>query len=159
MSGIWDLLVRSPIEAGAQPLHRNKRFNSNNKKMYESRLTTHFKIVGALLIAYSALQFLGGVALLTVFNVVDIFIDEREVLAIVQIVTRTIGILILLVAIPGMIAGIGLLVDKLWARPFSLIMGIVYNRIEMFVDISLVYALLNFIATLAVAKYLEVEGE
>jgi uncharacterized membrane protein (DUF2068 family) len=94
--------------------------------MYESRLTTHFKIVGALLIAYSALQFFGGVALLTVFNVVDIFIDEREVLAIVQLFTRTIGILILIVAIPGMIAGIGLLVDKLWARPFSLIMGIVY---------------------------------
>ncbi len=40
-----------------------------------------------------------------------------------------------------------------------LIMGFVYNRVEMFVDISMVYALLNFIGTLAAAKYLEVEGE
>ena len=39
-----------------------------------------------------------------------------------------------------------------------LIMGIIYNRIEMFVDISIVYALLNFIGTLAAAKYLEIEG-
>lgn len=39
-----------------------------------------------------------------------------------------------------------------------LIMGIVYNRVEMFIDISMVYALLNFIGTLAAAKYLEMEG-
>lgn len=39
-----------------------------------------------------------------------------------------------------------------------LIMGFVYNRVEMFIDISLVYALLNFIGTLAIAKYLEMEG-
>ena len=40
-----------------------------------------------------------------------------------------------------------------------LIMGLVYGRVEMFVDISMVYALLNFIACLAAAKYLEMEGE
>lgn len=40
-----------------------------------------------------------------------------------------------------------------------LIIGYIYNRIDMFVDISMVYALLNFIGTLAVAKYLEMEGE
>ncbi len=40
-----------------------------------------------------------------------------------------------------------------------LLMGFIYDRVEMFVDISMVYALLNFIGTLAVAKYLEIEGE
>lgn len=38
-----------------------------------------------------------------------------------------------------------------------LIMGFVFRRVEMFVDISMVYALLNFIGCLAVAKYLETE--
>ena len=38
-----------------------------------------------------------------------------------------------------------------------LIMGIIYKRVEMFVDISMVYALLNFIGTLAISKYLELE--
>ncbi|MFC2124289.1 hypothetical protein ACFLU5_05720 [Bacteroidota bacterium] len=94
--------------------------------MYENRLTTHFKILGALLVAYSALQLVGGVILLNVFNIVDIFIDEREVLSVVKIITRSVGIMILLVAIPGMIAGIGLLTDKIWARTFSLIVGIIY---------------------------------
>lgn len=34
-----------------------------------------------------------------------------------------------------------------------LLIGIHYNRIEMFVDISLAYALLNFTATLAASKF------
>jgi len=38
-----------------------------------------------------------------------------------------------------------------------LIMGFVFRRVDMFVDISMVYALLNFIGCLAVAKYLEME--
>ena len=38
-----------------------------------------------------------------------------------------------------------------------LIIGIIYDRVDMFIDISIVYALLNFIGTLAVAKYLETE--
>lgn len=40
-----------------------------------------------------------------------------------------------------------------------LLMGFIYNRVEMFIDISMVYALLNFIATITAAKYLEMTGE
>jgi multicomponent Na+:H+ antiporter subunit F len=39
-----------------------------------------------------------------------------------------------------------------------LIMGFVYHRVDMFIDISMVYALLNFIGTIAASKYLETEG-
>ena len=38
-----------------------------------------------------------------------------------------------------------------------LIVGFLYRRVEMFIDISMVYALLNFIGCIAVAKYLEME--
>ncbi len=40
-----------------------------------------------------------------------------------------------------------------------LIIGFLYNRVDMFVDISMVYALLNLIGTLAASKYLETVGE
>jgi multicomponent Na+:H+ antiporter subunit F len=40
-----------------------------------------------------------------------------------------------------------------------LIIGFLYNRVDMFVDISMVYALLNKIGTLAASKYLETVGE
>lgn len=40
-----------------------------------------------------------------------------------------------------------------------LLIGVIYDRLEMFIDISMVYALLNFIGTLVLAKYLESTGE
>ena len=40
-----------------------------------------------------------------------------------------------------------------------LLMGVIYGRVEMFIDISMVYALLNFIGALVLAKYLERSGE
>jgi multicomponent Na+:H+ antiporter subunit F len=39
------------------------------------------------------------------------------------------------------------------------LMGFIYGRIEMFLDIIMVYAILNFIGTLAAAKYFEGRGE
>jgi multicomponent Na+:H+ antiporter subunit F len=39
-----------------------------------------------------------------------------------------------------------------------IVMGIYFERVDMFVDISTGYALLNLVGTLAVAKYLERKG-
>jgi len=39
-----------------------------------------------------------------------------------------------------------------------LIIGLVFNRLDMFIDITLAYAILNFIGTIAIAKYLETRG-
>ena len=38
------------------------------------------------------------------------------------------------------------------------LIGTVYDRVEMFVDISTGYALLNLVCALAIAKFLEVRG-
>lgn len=38
------------------------------------------------------------------------------------------------------------------------VIGTVYGRVDMFVDISTGYALLNLVAALAIAKYLEEQG-
>ncbi|MBI2466574.1 MAG: pH regulation protein F [Candidatus Rokubacteria bacterium] len=37
--------------------------------------------------------------------------------------------------------------------------GAVYDRLDMFVDISLAYALLSFVGSLAAARYFERSGE
>jgi multicomponent Na+:H+ antiporter subunit F len=39
-----------------------------------------------------------------------------------------------------------------------IVMGIYFERVDMFVDISTGYALLNLVGALAVAKYLERKG-
>jgi multicomponent Na+:H+ antiporter subunit F len=39
-----------------------------------------------------------------------------------------------------------------------IVMGIYFERVDMFIDISIGYALLNLVGALAVAKYLEQKG-
>jgi multicomponent Na+:H+ antiporter subunit F len=39
-----------------------------------------------------------------------------------------------------------------------LLMGFIYNRIDMFVDISLLYAIINFISALIFSKYFIQKG-
>lgn len=38
-----------------------------------------------------------------------------------------------------------------------LLLGFLFNRLEMFIDIALAYAILNFISTLIIAKYFSTE--
>lgn len=40
-----------------------------------------------------------------------------------------------------------------------IVLGFVYGRMDMFIDIAIIYALLNFIVTIAAAKYIERKGE
>ena len=40
-----------------------------------------------------------------------------------------------------------------------IVIGTVYERVEMFVDIATGYALVNLLGSLAIAKYLEERGE
>ena len=40
-----------------------------------------------------------------------------------------------------------------------IIIGFIYNRIDLFVDIAITYALLNFVIAIVLGKYFEREGE
>jgi multicomponent Na+:H+ antiporter subunit F len=39
-----------------------------------------------------------------------------------------------------------------------LVIGMMFNRLDMFIDITMAYAILNFIGTIAIAKYLDTRG-
>ena len=94
--------------------------------MRENTYRTHQKILGAVLVAYGALNFTGGIALLASINVVNIFVDEMEVIELVTFFSGFIGGALLLTAIPAIIAGIGCIQEKEWSKILSLIMGIIY---------------------------------
>jgi multicomponent Na+:H+ antiporter subunit F len=40
-----------------------------------------------------------------------------------------------------------------------ILIGFIYSRVDMFVDIAIIYALLNFIVVIALMKYFERRGE
>ena len=54
------------------------------------------------------------------------------------------------------IVGVGFVGSK--ALSILLLMGMLYNRIDMFVDIALAYSLLIFISTLVFAKHFQKRG-
>jgi len=54
------------------------------------------------------------------------------------------------------IIGVGFVGSK--ALSLLLLMGMLYNRIDMFVDIALAYSLLVFISTLVFAKHFQKRG-
>jgi hypothetical protein len=94
--------------------------------MRENTFRTHQKILGALFVAYGALNFTAGVALLASINVVNIFVDELEVIQLVTFFSGIIGGALLLVSIPAIIAGIGFLQEKEWSKIPGLIVAIVF---------------------------------
>ncbi|MCS7206747.1 MAG: monovalent cation/H+ antiporter complex subunit F [Dehalococcoidia bacterium] len=55
------------------------------------------------------------------------------------------------------VLGLGLIGTK--AILLLVLIGVVYDRLDMFVDLALAYAILNFIGVLAIAKFLERRGE
>ena len=60
---------------------------------------------------------------------------------------------------PGIINRI-IAVNVIGTKTIALILliGTIFERVEFFVDIAFVYALINFISTLAFSKYLDLKG-
>ena len=94
--------------------------------MRQNTYNTHQKILGSVLIAYGAINFTGGLILLAAINVVQIFVHEMDVVQLVTLFSRLIGIILLVVSIPAIVAGIGQLTSKEWSKNLSLIVGILY---------------------------------
>ena len=48
-------------------------------------------------------------------------------------------------------------VNAIWTKTTVLliIIGVIYHRVDMFVDIAIAYALLNFIATIAASRFFQ----
>jgi len=94
--------------------------------MRENTFKTHQKILGAIFIAYGAINLIGGITLLAAMNVVSIYVDEWEVIQVVTIFSRLIGGILLATSIPAIIAGIGYLQEKNWSKNLGLVIGIIY---------------------------------
>ena len=80
------------------------------------------------------------------------------------VISLFVGVLILLSLYRGIFGptvfdrsiGVGFVGSK--ALSLLLLIGVLYNRIDMFVDIALAYSLLVFISTLVFAKHFQKRG-
>lgn len=89
-----------------------------------TQMETHIKVVGWLYIILGGLGILAaGLLFLIVFGS-GLISGDRTAIGVTFIVAATIAVLLLVLSVPGIIAGFGLLKYKPWARILALILGV-----------------------------------
>ena len=113
----------NPVGAAAAPLVR-------------SRLNRHLRLLGILWLALSAFRLIPGFILLSSFGQAIIAEDPNAPLFLHSLL-RTIGAVILVMAVLGLATGWGLLTRQPWARMLAIVLGC----ISLIMDIPLGTAL------------------
>jgi len=84
----------------------------------------HINIVAALQIGFSILGLIIGGLIFTILFFIGDFVDEAEAQAVLSILANIVMVVIVILSIPGITAGIGLLKRKEWARILTLILSV-----------------------------------
>lgn len=92
--------------------------------MTKSDLDTHVRILGWVHIVMSSLFLLIGVGVSALMLFGGLFSGDAEAFGIVTIVAIFVGGLMLVIGLPGILAGIGLLKRKNWGRILAIIVGV-----------------------------------
>lgn len=84
----------------------------------------HVQITGIIHIIFSVLGILGGIILFVVLAGAGVIAQDEEAMKILSIIGTILGSFLLIVSLPGLIGGIGLLFKKRWARIVIIIVSI-----------------------------------
>lgn len=84
----------------------------------------HINVIASLRIGFSILGLIIGGLIFTILYFVGDFVEDQEAEAVLTIVANVIIVLIVILSIPGIIAGIGLFKRKEWARILTLILSV-----------------------------------
>ena len=85
----------------------------------------HINVVASLRIGFSLLGILLGGLFYTVFYFVGDFVDDPDAELVLTIIANVVIVLIVIVCVPGILAGIGLFKRKEWARILTLIISVI----------------------------------
>ncbi len=83
----------------------------------------HISILGALYIAFGIYNLFIGLAGLLVLSGMGFFSGDQNALAIMAVVGYFLLLFFLVIAVPSLMAGVGLLKRKEWARILTLVLG------------------------------------
>ena len=86
----------------------------------------HINVVAALQIGFSFFGLIIALLVTTILNLVGDFANDHQVEMILSIVASGIAIFFVILAIPGIVGGIGLLKRKEWARILILIISVLH---------------------------------
>lgn len=85
----------------------------------------HINIVAALHIGLSVLGILIGFSVFTILHLVGDFSNDQQAQFVLSLIARVLVGFMILLSVPGLVAGIGLLKRKEWARILTLIVSVI----------------------------------
>lgn len=85
----------------------------------------HINIVAAIQLGFSILGIILGIFVYILLFVIGGFVDESQAQTVIFVIAKIAFAFIILLSLPGIVAGIGLLKKKEWARILSLILGVI----------------------------------
>ncbi|MCP4581122.1 MAG: hypothetical protein GY839_05855 [candidate division Zixibacteria bacterium] len=106
----------------------------------------HITLVAWLNIVYDGLGILAAIVIFTMLTGIGIATGEEDAMAILAIVGTALGFFFLVVSLPGVIGGIGLLKRQNWARILLLVIGflnLVFIPLGTALGIYTIWALLK----------------
>ncbi|MBN2543637.1 hypothetical protein JXI42_12295 [bacterium] len=86
-------------------------------------METHVKILGILYIAFNILSLIAAIIIFTTLMGLGIISGEREAIGILFIISMIVTTIMVILSLPGILGGIGLLKLWSWARILVLILG------------------------------------
>jgi hypothetical protein len=96
-------------------------------KLVSTKITVmekHLNVVAALQIGLSVLGLLGAGIASIVLHLVGNFAGEPEAELVLSIIANVVMVIVAVLAIPGIVAGLGLFKRKEWARILTLILAV-----------------------------------
>ena len=87
------------------------------------RMQKHVTLLGALFIAYHILGLIVGVIIMTVLSTIGCLTGDPQAIAVLSAIGVGVGTFLIVLSVPGLVAGIGLLRRAGWARILALIVG------------------------------------
>ncbi len=118
-------------------------------------METNVKVLGWLYIILGILGVLVGALILGILLSVGVIADDPEAAGILFIVGVTLGAIMTIISAPGIVAGIGLLKFKSWARVLALILGILNLPGFPFGTVLGIYTLISLLTEDAAVLFAE----
>jgi hypothetical protein len=90
----------------------------------QNRIAGHIRLLGILWLAVSAFRMVPGLVITTMMESGFPFHGDRDIPPFVPRLLEMMGGMFITIAVLGLIIGVGLLMRKVWARMFAIVVGI-----------------------------------
>jgi hypothetical protein len=109
-------------------------------------MDTHIKVLGVIYIIAGAILVVLGLCLVAIISGAGVVSGDRQAMLVTGVVGTALAVFFIVLSVPSIIAGIGLLKRREWARILTIILGVLHLfgfPIGTAIGVYTLYILLN----------------